>query len=41
MKKYISIILAVVLSICGLSACGQADSNQTTDQGCDNHFPGI
>ena len=24
MKKYISIILAVVLSICGLSACGHA-----------------
>ena len=32
MKKYISIILAVVLSICGLSACGQADSNQTTEK---------
>ena len=32
MKKYISIILAVVLSICGLSACGQAHSNQTTEK---------
>ena len=32
MKKYISIILAVVLSICGLSACGQADSDQTTEK---------
>lgn len=27
MKRYISIILATVVSICGLTACGQADSN--------------
>ena len=32
MKKYISIILAAAMSVCGLSACGQADSNQTTEK---------
>lgn len=30
MKRYISIILAATLSICGLTACGQADSNNNT-----------
>ena len=30
MKRYISIILAAALSICGLTACGQADSNNNT-----------
>ena len=32
MKKYISIILAAAMSVCGLSACSQADSNQTTEK---------
>ena len=37
MKKYISILLAAVMAVCCLSACGQNNSTNTNTQAKDNN----